>query len=235
MLLVSAALGGSPTEFDEEAPVEVEIGPARHPRRSTYDTLPPPGQVAQVPGPRLPSRADGGGRADGPVHPHRTHTGGAGGQDPGSGRRSGSSRLRAYRSSGPHHVPGGGDRPGGRDPAPRRGAAGPGAPLPRIPLRDPSRPGRGRVEGDDPAGEGPLRRDPRQSGRPGLPPARGPAFDAAPSPERRGRVADAGHIQPRPAVPLLAAGPGHPQRHPLRHRHAGLLAGGLRPLGRPRT
>ena len=26
MFLVSAALGGSPTEFDEEAPVEVEIG-----------------------------------------------------------------------------------------------------------------------------------------------------------------------------------------------------------------
>ena len=34
------------------------------------------------------------------------------------------------------------------------------------------------------------------------------------------------------ALPLLAARPGHPQRDPLRHRHAGLRPGGLRPLGR---
>ena len=33
-------------------------------------------------------------------------------------------------------------------------------------------------------------------------------------------------------VPLLAARSRHTKRHPLRHRHAGLLPGGLRPLGR---
>ena len=63
----------------------------------------------------------------------------------------------------------------------------------------------------------------------------GLAFDIAAGPECRGRVAQPRHIQHRPALPLLAARPGHPQRHPLRHRHAGLLARRLRPLGRPRT
>ena len=60
----------------------------------------------------------------------------------------------------------------------------------------------------------------------------GLALHAAPGPERRGRVAQPGHVQHRPALPLLAARPGHPKRHPLRHRHAGLLPRGLRPLGR---
>ncbi len=88
------------------------------------------------------------------------------------------------------------------------------------------------AQGDDPAGEGPLRRHPGQAGQPGLPPAGGAAFDAAPGPERRGRVAQPGHLQPGEALPLLAARPGHPQRHPLRHRPAGLRPGRLRPLGR---
>ena len=134
--------------------------------------------------------------------------------------------------AGPHHVPGGGDRPGGHHPSPRRGPARARAALPRLPVCDPSREGRGVAEGDDPAGEGPLRRHPGQAGQPGLPPARGAAFDPAAGPQRRGRVAQPGHVQHRPALPLLAAGPGHPERHPLRHRHAGLLPGGLRPLGR---
>ena len=55
---------------------------------------------------------------------------------------------------------------------------------------------------------------------------------APPGPQRRCRVEDAGHVQPCPAVPLLAPRPGHPERDPLRHRHAGLRPGGLRPLGR---
>ena len=131
-----------------------------------------------------------------------------------------------------HHVPRGGDRPGGHHPPARRGAAGTGAALPRLPVRHPSREGRGVAQGDDPAGKGPLRRDARQAGQPGLPPARGAAIHPAPGPERRGRVAQPGHFQHSPALPLLAARPGHPQRHPLRHRHAGLLPGGLRPLGR---
>ena len=45
-------------------------------------------------------------------------------------------------------------------------------------------------------------------------------------------VADAGHVFVGKAVPLLAAGPGHPQRHPLRHRPAGLRPHRLRPLRR---
>ena len=134
--------------------------------------------------------------------------------------------------AGPHHVPGGGDCPGGHHPSQGRGAAGQGAALPRLALRHPSREGRGVAQGDDPAGEGPLRRHPGQARQPGLPPARGAAVHPAAGPERRGRVAQPGHVQHRPALPLLAAGPGHPQRHPLRHRHAGLLPGGLRPLGR---
>ena len=60
----------------------------------------------------------------------------------------------------------------------------------------------------------------------------GLALHAPPGPERRGRVAQPGHVQHRPALPLLAARPGHEKRHPLRHRHAGLLRRRLRPLGR---
>ena len=75
-------------------------------------------------------------------------------------------------------------------------------------------------------------RHPGQTGQPGLPPARGAAVHPAPGPERRGRMADAGHIQPGAIVPILPAGPGHQERHPLRHRPAGLRPGGLRPLRR---
>ena len=134
--------------------------------------------------------------------------------------------------AGAHHVPGGGDRPGGRDPPAGRGAAGTGAALLRLPLRHPARQGREIPQGDDPAGEGPLRRHPGQARRPGLPAARGPVVHAAAGPERRRRVAHPGHLQHRPALPLLTPRPGHPQRDPLRHRHAGLRPGGLRPLGR---
>ena len=101
-----------------------------------------------------------------------------------------------------------------------------------LSIHHPARQGREIPQGDDPAGQGPLRRHPGQAGRPGLQAERGAAFDAAPGPQRRGRVEDAGHVQPGAALPLLAARPGHPQRHPLRHRHAGLRPGGLRPLGR---
>ena len=54
----------------------------------------------------------------------------------------------------------------------------------------------------------------------------------APGPERRGGVAHPGHVQPCEAVSILAARPGHQERHPLRHRPAGLLPHRLRPLGR---
>ena len=138
----------------------------------------------------------------------------------------------AVLQAGPHHVPRGGDRPGGRDPAQGRGAAGTRAALPRVALHHPSREGRGVAQGDDPAGQGPLRRHAGQARSPGLPPARGHPVHAAPGPQRRGRVEDAGHVQHSPSLPLLAARPGHPEGNPLRHRHAGLRPGGLRPLGR---
>ena len=60
----------------------------------------------------------------------------------------------------------------------------------------------------------------------------GPAIHPAPGPERRGGVADPGHVITGQAVPFLAAGPGHPQRHPLRHRPASLRPHRLRPLRR---
>ena len=44
--------------------------------------------------------------------------------------------------------------------------------------------------------------------------------------------ADPGHVQPGKALPLLAARPRHPERDPLRHRHAGLRPGDLRPIRR---
>ena len=91
---------------------------------------------------------------------------------------------------------------------------------------------RGVAEGDDPAGEGPLRRHAGQARSPGLPPARGHPVHAAPGPQRRRRVEDAGHVQHSPPLSLLAARPGHPQGNAVRHRHAGLRPGGLRPLGR---
>ena len=103
MFLVSAALGGSPTEFDEEAPVEVERGrrdmrigetygrdsgrlrhgPPRYAHRRDPRAVAPPGQVAPVAGPRLPSEPHGGGSADGPVRPCRPDTHRAGGKDAG--------------------------------------------------------------------------------------------------------------------------------------------------------
>ena len=206
--------------------------PTRRARRQEPRPLPSPGQVAPVPCSRLPPRADGGGRADGPVRPPGADSHRAGGEDAGVAEgavRVGPVPLLQART---HHVAGGGDRPGGRDPAPRRGAAGAGAALSCLSIHHPARQGRGCAQGHDPAGEGPLRRHPGQAGRPGLPAARGPVVHAAAGPERRGRVAHPGHLQHRPALPLLAPRPGHPQRDPLRHRHAGLRPGGLRPLGR---
>ena len=51
MLMVSAAQGGSPVEFDEARPVEVEVQPAPRAHRRPAGPFPPPGQVAPVAGP----------------------------------------------------------------------------------------------------------------------------------------------------------------------------------------
>ena len=69
MLMLASALGGTPAEMDEETPVEVEMRRPRGARRRPPGPLPPPGQVAPLPGPRLPSEPHGRRRADGPVHP----------------------------------------------------------------------------------------------------------------------------------------------------------------------
>ena len=65
MLMLASALGGTPTEMDEDEPVEVEIKSPRRARRRTPDPLAAPGQVASVAGPRLPAKPHGGGSADG--------------------------------------------------------------------------------------------------------------------------------------------------------------------------
>ena len=82
MLLTASALGGTPAETGEEATVEVELGTARGARRRPAGPVAPPGQVAPVPGPRLPPEPHGGGGADGPFRPPGADTGGAGGPHP---------------------------------------------------------------------------------------------------------------------------------------------------------
>ena len=75
-------------------------GQTRPPRRRPPRPLPAPWQVAPVAGSRIPPGADGGGSADGPVHPCRPHPRRTGGADPGVGRRCGSSRRSPCPSSG---------------------------------------------------------------------------------------------------------------------------------------
>ena len=97
--------------------------PPRHAHRRNPGALPAPGQVAPITGPRLPPEPHGRRNADGPVRPPGADSRRAGGPHPGVAEgqvRVGPVPLLQAR---PHHVTGGGDRPGGRDPAPRRGAA----------------------------------------------------------------------------------------------------------------
>ena len=63
-------------------------------------------------------------------------------------------------------------------------------------------------------GQGPLRRHPGQARPPGLPPARGHPVHPAPGTERRGRLEDAGHVFACPPLPILAARPGHEAGEP---------------------
>ena len=134
MFLVSAALGGSPAEFDEETPVEVEIG-----RRDLRvgDRLVRSLHLGRWPRSLAPGFLQGtdvGGGADGPVRPRRPDTGGAGGPHPGVAE--GALRVGPVPliETGPHHVARGGDRPGGHHPAQGRGAAraGSGSSTPRC-------------------------------------------------------------------------------------------------------
>ena len=83
MFLVSAAVGGSPEEADEQKlrwrwrvnRREMRIG--ENLVRSLHLA-----QMAPIPGSRLPTGSDGGGSAHGPVHPPGGHTPGSGSPDP---------------------------------------------------------------------------------------------------------------------------------------------------------
>ena len=74
MFLVSTALGGSPTGIDEQKQVEVAVTPEGDAHRGEPDSIPPPGEVAPVPGSRLSSKPDDDGSAHGPVHSPWGHT-----------------------------------------------------------------------------------------------------------------------------------------------------------------
>ena len=232
MFLVSAALGGSPSEFDEETPVEVEVN-----RREVRvgDQLTRSLHLGRWPRSLAPGFLQGLMSAGAPMD-LSVHVGPIPAEQAARTLEWQKVRFESAQSLSFKR---------GRTMSPeaeialeditrlqRRGAAGTGAAVSRLPVGHAPCQGRGVAQGDDPEGQGPLRRDARQAGQPGLQTARGAAIHPAPGPERRGRVAQPGHVQHRPALPLLAARPGHPQRHPLRHRHAGLLPRGLRPLGR---
>ena len=74
MMLVAAALGGSPLRVRRgESHRGGDRTPGRASRRRPR-AFSPPGQVAPLPGPRLPARTHGGGSADGPVRPRRADT-----------------------------------------------------------------------------------------------------------------------------------------------------------------
>ena len=57
MLMLASALGGTPAEMDEDEPVQVEMGRREVRVGDRLVPLPAPGQVAPLPGPRLPARA----------------------------------------------------------------------------------------------------------------------------------------------------------------------------------
>ena len=139
LLLLASALGGSPRRARRGGRTFSRGQPPRHPRRRPPDPLVAPGQVAPQPGPRLPPGPDGRRSADGPVGPPGGHSVGAGGPHPGVAE--GPVRVGPVHvpEPGPQPVPRGGDRPGGREQTTGRGAAGKGAPVPRLTVGDAAR------------------------------------------------------------------------------------------------
>ena len=232
MFLVSAALGGTPGEFDGEVEVEVEIG-----RREVRvgDRLVRSLHLGKWPRSLSPGFLQGLMAAGAPMD-LSIHLGPIPAEQAARTLEWQKVQLRVgaepFAEARAHAVAGGGDRPGGRDPAQGRGAARQGAALSLVAVGHAARERRRRAQGDDPAGEGTLRRHARQARQPDLPPARGLLSTLPIGDERRRRVEDAGHVQPREAVPLLAARPRHSKRHPVRHRHARVRPGRVRPLGR---
>ena len=175
MFLVAAALGGSPAEFDEETPVEVEIG-----RRDMRvgDRLVRSLHLGRWPRSLAPGFLQGlmaaGAPMDLSVHVGPIPTEQAARTLEWQKVRFESAQslsLKRGRTMSPEAEIALEDITRLR----RRGAAGQRETLSRLAVRDPSRQRRGVAQGDDPAGEGPLRRHPGQAGQSGLPPARGTA------------------------------------------------------------
>ena len=82
MFFVSAALGGTPAEFDWDKEIEVEINRRDVRVGDRLVRLAPSRQVAPVAGTRLPAGTDGRRSPDGPVDTPGPDTFGAGGEDP---------------------------------------------------------------------------------------------------------------------------------------------------------
>ena len=194
LLLLASALGGSPNERDEDAELAVEINRrdirvGGHLTRSLH--------LGKWPRSLAPGFLQGLMAAGAPMD-LSVHLGAIPSEQAARTLEWQKVRFESAQSivpePGPQPVAGGGDRPGGREPSPGRGAAGTGAAVPRLPVGDAARRQRRRAEGPDPEGPGPLRRHPGQAGQPGLPPEGGPAVHPAPGPERRGGVAHPGHV-----------------------------------------
>ena len=124
LLLLASALGGSPNDRDEDEEMEVEVNRrdiriGNHLTRSLHL-----GKWPRSLAPGFLQGTDGRRSAHGPVGPPGRDTGGAGRPHPGMAE--GALRVGpiAVLQAGPQPVAGGGDRPGGREPPARRGAAG---------------------------------------------------------------------------------------------------------------
>ena len=169
LLWLSAALGGSPIERDEDAELEVEINRrdirvGGHLVRSLH--------LGKWPRSLAPGFLQGL-MATGAPMDLSVHLGAIPAEQAARTLEWAEGALRVgtvpVLQAGPLHVAGGGDRPGGRIAAQGRGAAGQGKALPRLPVRHVARRFAGHPEGPDPEGPRPLRRHPGQVGQPGLP------------------------------------------------------------------
>ena len=140
MFFVSATLGGSPSEFDEESPVEVEIG-----RRDVRvgDRLVRSLHLGKWPRSLAPGFLQGLMAAGAPMD-LSVHVGPIPAEQAARTLEWQKVRFESAQSlsfkTRPHHVPRGGDRPGGHHPAARRGATGTGSGCFTRPCPSPSMP-----------------------------------------------------------------------------------------------
>ena len=169
LLLLACALGGSPNERDEDKELEVEVNRrdiriGNHLTRSLH--------LGKWPRSLAPGFLQGLMAAGAPMD-LSVHLGAIPAEQAARTLEWQKVRFESAQSlsfkRGQFHVPGGGDRPGGREQAQGRGAAGKGKAVPRIVVGDTPRRRPGHPQGPDPEGPGPLRRHPGQAGQPGLP------------------------------------------------------------------